>query len=283
MDAPFTPFEPHGQEEGSRRFGKIELRYVWPNLITVLAICAGLSGIRLAFEGRFEPAVMMVLLAAFLDGIDGRVARMMKGQSKFGAQMDSIADAVNFGAAPALVLYAFALDQVRSFGWIATLVYTVACCLRLARFNVMNDNPEQAANTGDFFVGVPAPAGACLVLLPVYFGFLGLEPNQLVATASAIYTVLIAVLMISQLPVFSGKRATSKISRGIVLPLILAITIYVAMLASFTWETLALSTFAYLVSLPFGAVAFRRAQMADAASSVRKGRGTSESKNQEGL
>jgi CDP-diacylglycerol---serine O-phosphatidyltransferase len=258
MDAPFPPFEPHGKEEASRRFRKIELRFVLPNLITVLAICAGLSGIRLGFEGRFETAVLMVLLAAFLDGIDGRIARMMKGQSKFGAQMDSIADAVNFGAAPALVLYAFVLDQVRSFGWIAALVYAIACCLRLARFNVMNDNPEQSANSGDFFVGVPAPAGACLVMLPVYVGFLGLEPTRLIAIASAVYTVLIAILMISQLPVFSGKSATSKIPSGIVLPLILGITIYVAMLASFTWETLSLSTFAYLVSLPFGARAYRK-------------------------
>ena len=178
MDAPFTPFEPHGKHESAGRIGKIELRFVLPNLITVLAICAGLSGIRLAFEGRFETAVLMVLLAAFLDGIDGRLARMMKGQSKFGAQMDSIADAVNFGAAPALVLYAYVFDQARSLGWIAALVYAIACCLRLAQFNVMNDNPEQSANAGDYFVGVPAPAGACLVMLPVYLGFLGLEATR---------------------------------------------------------------------------------------------------------
>lgn len=260
MDAPFPPFEPHGKHEGPGRIGKIQLRYILPNLITVLAICAGLSGIRLAFEGRFETAVLMVLLAAFLDGIDGRLARMMKGQSKFGAQMDSIADAVNFGAAPALVLYAYVLDQVRSIGWIAALVYAIACCLRLARFNVMNDNPEQSANSGDYFVGVPAPAGACLVMLPVYLGFLGTETTTPVAMLAALYTVLIGLLMISQLPVYSGKRATSRIPRDIVLPLILGITIYVALLASFTWETLALSAIAYLASLPFGVRAWRKAR-----------------------
>jgi CDP-diacylglycerol---serine O-phosphatidyltransferase len=264
MDAPFSPFEPHGKQESAGRIGKIQLRYVLPNLITVLAICAGLSGIRLAFEGRFETAVLMVLLAAFLDGIDGRLARMMKGQSKFGAQMDSIADAVNFGAAPALVLYAYVLDQVRSIGWIAALVYAIACCLRLARFNVMNDNPEQSANAGDYFVGVPAPAGACLVMLPVYLGFLGTETTTLVAMFSALYTVLIGLLMISQLPVYSGKRATSRIPRDIVLPLILGITIYVALLASFTWETLALSAIAYLASLPFGVRAWRKERRAEA-------------------
>jgi CDP-diacylglycerol---serine O-phosphatidyltransferase len=267
MDAPFPPFEPHGKHEGASRFSKIELRYILPNLITVLAICAGLSGIRLAFEGRFETAVLMVLLAAFLDGIDGRLARMLKGQSKFGAQMDSIADAVNFGAAPALVLYAYVLDQVRSVGWIAALVYAIACCLRLARFNVMNDNPEQSANAGDYFVGVPAPAGACLVMLPVYFGFLGAETTTPIAMLSALYTVLIGVLMISQLPVYSGKRATSRIPRDIVLPLILGITIYVALLASLTWETLSLSALAYLASLPFGVRAWRKDQRAEALAS----------------
>ncbi len=264
MDAPFSPFEPHGNIEGEARIGKIQLRYVLPNLITVLAICAGLSGIRLAFEGRFEIAVMMVLLAAFLDGIDGRLARMMKGQSKFGAQMDSIADAVNFGAAPALVLYAYVLDQVRSLGWIAALVYAIACCLRLARFNVMNDNAEQSTNAGDYFVGVPAPAGACLVMLPVYLGFLGFEPTKTAAMLGALYTVLIGLLMISQLPVYSGKRATSRIPRDIVLPLILGITIYVALLASYTWETLAFSAVAYLASLPFGVRGWRRARREEA-------------------
>jgi CDP-diacylglycerol---serine O-phosphatidyltransferase len=266
MDAPFPPFEPHGKHEGPGRIGKIQLRYILPNLITVLAICAGLSGIRLAFEGRFETAVLMVLLAAFLDGIDGRLARMMKGQSKFGAQMDSIADAVNFGAAPALVLYAYVLDQARSLGWIAALVYAIACCLRLARFNVMNDNPEQAANAGDYFVGVPAPAGACLVMLPVYLGFLGFEPTKTAALLGALYTVMIGLLMISQLPVYSGKRATSRIPRDIVLPLILGITIYVALLASYTWETLAFSTLAYLVSLPFGVMGWRKARRGEALS-----------------
>jgi CDP-diacylglycerol---serine O-phosphatidyltransferase len=264
MEAPFTPFDPHGRPEHARRFGKVELRYVIPNLITVLAICAGLSGIRLAFEGRFEQAVLMVLAAAFLDGIDGRIARMMKGQSKFGAQMDSIADAVNFGAAPALVLYAAVLDQVRSIGWIAALVYAIACCLRLARFNVMNDNPDQAANSGDFFVGVPAPAGACLVMLPVYVWFLGVQTTAPVALLSSLYTILIAFLMISQLPVFSGKKATTRIPREIVLPLILGVTIYVALFVTFTWETLTLSALAYIASLPFGVRSARRQAAASA-------------------
>ncbi|TIT42423.1 MAG: phosphatidylcholine/phosphatidylserine synthase, partial [Mesorhizobium sp.] len=134
MGAPFKKFEAHAS--GGPRIREIPMRMVLPNLVTVLAICAGLSGIRFGFQDRFEPAVVMVLLAAFLDGIDGRLARMLKATSKFGAQMDSLADIVNFGVAPALVLYAFLLDQAGSFGWIAALLFTIACGLRLARFNV---------------------------------------------------------------------------------------------------------------------------------------------------
>ena len=164
---------------------EIPLRLMVPNLITVLAICAGLTGIRLAFENRYELAVIMVLLAAFLDGIDGRVARLMKATSKFGAQMDSLADIVNFGVAPALVIYVFVLDQARSLGWIAALIYAIAAGLRLARFNVMAERENKASWQSEYFVGVPAPAGAMLVLLPVYVGFLGVAPTRTFAYFAA--------------------------------------------------------------------------------------------------
>jgi len=180
METPFPPFEPNGPDDSARgpRLREIPLRLVFPNLITILAICAGLTGIRLAFENRYELAVAMVLLAAFLDGIDGRVARLMKATSKFGAQMDSLADIVNFGVAPALVVYVFALDQARSLGWIAALIYAIAAGLRLARFNVMSERENKASWQSEYFVGVPAPAGAMLVLLPVYLGFLGLATDR---------------------------------------------------------------------------------------------------------
>ncbi len=157
---------------------------VLPNLITVLAICAGLSGIRLAFEHRFETAVVMVLIAAFLDGIDGRVARLFKASSKFGAQMDSLADIVNFGVAPALVLYAYLLDRAGSPGWIAALLFVIACGLRLARFNVLDEDLDRPAWQAEYFVGVPAPAGAGLVLLPTYIGFMGVEAERPLVYAS---------------------------------------------------------------------------------------------------
>lgn len=264
MEPPFPPFQPNGQPEGrGPRLSQIPLRIVIPNVITVLAICAGLSGIRLAFENRFELAVTMVLVAAFLDGIDGRVARMMKGSSKFGAQMDSLADIVNFGVAPALVLYSYMLDQARSFGWTAALLYCIACCLRLARFNVMLEDPQRPAWQSNYFIGVPAPAGAMLVLLPVYLGFLGLEPTRMLAFITAAYTVAIAFLLVSRLPVYNGKSAGSLIRRDVVAPLILGVVVYVAFLTSYTWYTLSVTALGYLVFLPFSVVAWNKRETVD--------------------
>ncbi|MBZ3691097.1 CDP-diacylglycerol--serine O-phosphatidyltransferase [Phyllobacterium sp. R2-JL] len=262
---PLFDEKPQVQEPTGSR---IPMRYLVPNVITVLAICAGLTGIRLAFENRFELAVSMVLLAAFLDGIDGRIARMMKGSTKFGAQMDSLADIVNFGVAPALVLYAYMLDQARSFGWIAALLYCIACCLRLARFNVMLDVIGKPAWQGNFFTGVPAPAGAMLVMLPVYLGFLGLAPTRPLAFAGAAYTVCVAILMISRLPVFSGKAAGTKLRSDWVMPSFLFIVVYVAFLMSYTWQTLTLTTVGFFLSLPFSARAWKRHEAADAAAAA---------------
>jgi CDP-diacylglycerol--serine O-phosphatidyltransferase len=259
----FHKFEPHGR--GGPRIQEIPLRMLIPNLITVLAICAGLSGIRLAFEHRFEIAVAMVLFAAFLDGIDGRIARRQKAQSKFGAQMDSLADIVNFGVAPALVLYAYLLDRAGPIGWIAALLFAIACGLRLARFNVLDEDTERPAWQADYFVGVPAPAGAVLVLLPVYLGFLNMPLNIVSAFLSSGFTVLIALLLVSRLPVYSGKTAGKKIRGDIVMPLILGVVFYVLLLSTYTWQTLAVSAIAYLVVLPWSFTAYaRRARQAEA-------------------
>jgi len=269
-EGPFPPFEPDGPNENgdsannNKRLRDIPLRFVLPNIITVLAICAGMTGVRLAFELRFDDAVAMVLLAAFLDGIDGRVARLVKGTSKFGAQMDSLADIVNFGVAPALVLYAFVLDEARSLGWIAALLYAIACGLRLARFNVMMENKDSPKWQSAYFVGVPAPAGAFLVLLPVYLGFLGIAPDTYYATVVSVYTVVVAFLLVSNLPVWSGKTLGARIPRASVIPLILGVVFYVAMLATFTWETLTLSVVAYLGFLPFSLRMWRKQAIVEA-------------------
>lgn len=252
----FPPFEPNGPHR-EPRLREIPFRLLLPNLLTVLAICAGLSGIRLAFEQRFELAVAMVLVAALLDAFDGRIARMLKATSKFGAQMDSLADIVNFGVAPALVLYAFLLDRAGTFGWIAALLFAIACCLRLARFNVMLEDNERPAWKMDYFVGVPAPAGALLVLLPVYIGFLGLPRSTGSAFIASAFVVVIAILMVSRLPVYSGKTGL-RIRRDLVMPMILILVLYVALLFSYTWHTMAVTALAYLIFLPWSFQAYFR-------------------------
>ncbi len=253
--SPHEPNRPNDEARGPR-LREIPLRLMVPNLITVLAICAGLTGIRLAFEGRYELAVAMVLLAAFLDGIDGRIARLLKATSKFGVQMDSLADIINFGVAPALVSYAFLLHNAKSIGWIAGLLYAIAAGLRLARFNVMADREIKAPWQSEFFVGVPAPMGAMLVLLPVYLGFLGLGSSPLFVYGSVAYTILIGYLLVSRLPVWSGK--SSRIRRDLMLPILLAVVLYVALLMSYTWEVLSITVIAYLCVLPFSARAWHR-------------------------
>jgi CDP-diacylglycerol--serine O-phosphatidyltransferase len=252
----FRPFPAHGRS--GPRIREIPLRMVLPNLITVLAICAGLSGIRLAFEARFETAVAMVLFAAFLDGIDGRLARMMKATSKFGAQMDSLADIVNFGVAPALVLYAFLLDRAGSPGWIAALLFAIACGLRLARFNVLDeDYLNRPAWQEEYFVGVPAPAGAVLVLLPVYLAFIGVyEPDRVTAFVGSGFTVLAAFLLVSRIPVYSGKKL--RVRRDRVMPFILAVALFLLLLFSYPWHTLSAGVIAYLIFLPLSVRAYAK-------------------------
>src|SRR5580698_5030673 len=157
-----------------QRFRRIPVRMLAPNLVTLLALGAGLTAIRLAFENRYALALAAIVFAAFLDGIDGRLARLLKGTSRFGAELDSLSDFVNFGVAPALILYFWGLHDLKSAGWIAAMAFAICAGLRLARFNVMVDDPDKPAWAANFFVGVPAPAGAIIVLLPIYASFLGL-------------------------------------------------------------------------------------------------------------
>src|SRR3979490_3076602 len=168
-----SPFEPNIPTAKRRRFRFVPVRTLVPNLITLLALCAGLTGIRLAIEGRLEWAVAAIVFAACLDGLDGRVARMLKGTSRFGAELDSLADFVNFGVAPALILYFWDRHQLQSAGGVAALGLAICAGLRLARFNVMIDDPDRPSWAGNFFTGMPAPAGAITVLLPIYVEFFG--------------------------------------------------------------------------------------------------------------
>jgi CDP-diacylglycerol--serine O-phosphatidyltransferase len=251
----FPPFEPDRDEPKRRRFRPIPVRTLVPNVITLLALCAGLTAVRLAIEGKLELSLAAIVLAAVLDGIDGRIARLIKGTSRFGAELDSLADFVNFGVAPALILYFWGLRELRSAGWIAALVFAICAGLRLARFNVSTDDPNRPAWASNFFVGVPAPAGAITVLLPIYLYFLG-APAW--APFTFVYTLLIAFLMVSRLPVFSGKRLGTRVPREMVLPVFVVVVLFVALLLSYPWIVLTLGTLAYLACLPLGFWSYRR-------------------------
>ncbi len=252
------PFE--DQRLRRRRFRRVPVRTLAPNLVTLLALCAGLTAIRMAFEDRYALALAAIVFAAVLDGLDGRLARFLKGTSRFGAELDSLADFVNFGVAPALILYFWGLHDLKSAGWIAAMVFAICAGLRLARFNVMIEDPERPAWASNFFVGVPAPAGAIIVLLPLYAAFLGLSRSPVLTWAMLIYTLGVAVLMVSRLPVFSGKRVGTRVPPEMVGPLVIVVVLFVALLIAYPWIILTAGTLAYLISLPFGWLSYRAYQ-----------------------
>ena len=242
----------------NRRFRRIPVRTLVPNVITLLALCAGLTAIRMAFEDRYTLALAAIVFAAILDGIDGRLARLLKGTSRFGAELDSLADFVNFGVAPALILYFWGLHDLKSAGWIAAMVFAISAGLRLARFNVMIEDPDRPAWASNFFVGVPAPAGAITVLLPIYAAFLGLPRSEFLTWLTLFYTLAIASLMVSRLPVFSGKRVGTRVPPEMLGPAAVMVVLFFALLIAYPWIILTTGTLAYLVSLPFGYLSYRR-------------------------
>ncbi|MCF8478586.1 MAG: CDP-diacylglycerol--serine O-phosphatidyltransferase [Pseudolabrys sp.] len=270
----FQPIDPASPPR-RRRFKAVPVRLLVPNLITLLALCAGLTAIRLAIESKLELALAAIVFAALLDGIDGRVARMLKGTSRFGAELDSLADFVNFGVAPALILYFWGLHELKSAGWIAALVFAICAALRLARFNVMIDDPDKPAWSGNFFTGIPAPAGAMCVLLPIYLYFLGVSNGLVTVWITFFYTLAIGLLMVSRLPVFSGKRVGKRVPPEMVLPVFVVVVLFFALLISYPWEVLTFGAVAYLILLPLGALSYRNYQRKEALAASAAG-GTSE-------
>jgi CDP-diacylglycerol---serine O-phosphatidyltransferase len=262
------PPDPNYPELRRRRFRPIPVRMLVPNVITLLAICAGLTAIRLSMEGRMELALAAIVFAAMLDGLDGRVARMIKGQSKFGAELDSLADFVNFGVAPGLILYFWQLNELHNVGWIAAMVFAISGGLRLARFNATMDDPNKPAFAAHYFTGVPAPAGAITVLLPIYLAFLGLPRPPAVLTA--LYTLLIAFLMVSRLPVFSGK-VRMRVPPEMVLPVFVCVVFFIALLISYPWHILSAGSVLFILSLPLGWKSYRDNQRRAATAATTTG------------
>jgi CDP-diacylglycerol--serine O-phosphatidyltransferase len=227
-----------------------------PNMLTVMALCAGLTSMLYALQGRWEPAVIAIVAAGVLDGLDGRIARLLNGQSKFGAELDSLSDFISFGVAPALLLYQWQLSELKGFGWALTMAFAVCCALRLARFNTKLDNTDLPAWTSRFFVGVPAPAGAGLVLIPVMASFEvgpGFVDQPLLVGA---IELAVALLMVSRIPTYSIKRM--RVPHHHVMATLLVFGLLAAMLVSIPWITLLGVGVVYIGSMPLAIVAHRR-------------------------
>jgi CDP-diacylglycerol---serine O-phosphatidyltransferase len=265
MDRKMDPLLPRLETEERRRRGrllfhhdKIPLRMVVPNFFTVLSLGAGLTAIRMAIEARLDLAIALIVVAALLDGVDGRLARALKAQSKFGAELDSLADFVNFGVAPAILVFVWGLGGLpRGFGWIVALVFALAMGLRLARFNSLIDveKPKWQAN---YFTGIPAPAGAIVVLLPLYITELGLFDVRSWPWLIAVYVLAMAFLLVSTVPTFSGKLMGERISGDYVLPVFIAAAAVVALLLTYPYGTLTVGTLLYLATIPLSYLRFER-------------------------
>lgn len=214
-----------------------------PNALTIAAICAGLTAIRYGFEGNYQRAVLLILAAGILDGLDGSLARFLKSDSKMGAELDSFADFLNFGVAPPLVIHFWVLQEMRGAGWIAVLIYTACCVLRLARFNVASKS-EPKIDESNYFTGVPSPAGAGLVMMPMFISFAISDGPIFPASLMAIYMIGIGLLLISHIPTWSFKSIT--VYRENVKFMMLGAVAILAALISFTWTTLVCLGLAYV-------------------------------------
>lgn len=220
-----------------------------PNVLTIIAICAGLTAIQQAVTGNYERAVVLILIASLLDGLDGRLARALNSDSLIGAELDSLADFANFGVAPALVVYQWALQDLAKFGWIAVLVYAVCCVVRLARFNVANKSETVSGKDG-YFIGVPAPAGALLVMAPMYLDFAFADAGRLPSSVISLYMILIGWALISRIPTWSFKAVT--ISREHTRFVLVGFAFLGAAMLTFTWLSLVGLSLAYVGMVIWG-------------------------------
>lgn len=228
---------------------QIKLRHIVPSVVTVFAICAGLTSVRMSLEGHLEAALFFILIAVFLDAADGKLARFLDTASPFGAELDTLADFFNFGIAPGILLYiTLYLDTPSAnLGWLATLVLAVCCALRLARFNLSLADTNMTLKQKNFFVGVPAPALACLALMPIFMHLSGWQ-NVDYPALRTIYIIGVGFLAISAIPTFSIKHASIKRKH---LPIaILVVMLAVISLMTYPWPTLVVLNLAYLATLP---------------------------------
>ena len=222
-------------------------RSLLPNTLTIFGVCLGLSSIKFALDTNYAMAIIAIGFAAILDTLDGRVARLIKGSSKVDKELDSLTDVVSFGVAPGFIMYFWTLNEIGKFGWMFVLIYTVCCALRLARFNLMVIEENESWKT-NFFEGVPSPAAAGLVLLPLILSLSGLFQFGDYTVLSSIVILITSILMVSKIPTYSLKRIL--IPRKLAIFLLLGIGVYVSLLIFYTFETLFVSGLIYIILIP---------------------------------
>lgn len=245
-----------------RRLRFMPLNSLIPNMLTMLALCAGLTSVRFALDEKWEMAVIAILAAGVLDGLDGRMARLLNSASKFGAELDSLSDFVSFGVAPGLVIFLWSLESgLGGVGWIISLVFTVSCALRLARFNSMLDK-KQPAWANRYFTGIAAPAGASISLLFMVISFYADSDFFRSAFLNAAWMLFMAFLMASRIPTFSIKRI--RIARRFIMPVLVLVGVLAAVLVSYPWQLLSLIAVIYMATIPFSIMSHRRLQEQEA-------------------
>ena len=232
-------------------------RMILPNAITLIGVCIGLTSIKFAIDGKFAVAVVAILFAGLMDALDGRIARLIKGTSKMGKELDSLGDVISFGVAPALIMYFWNLQYLDKLGWFVCLIYVVCVALRLARFNVNSD--EEPSWKDNFFEGMPSPAGGIIVLLPLIFSFSGLEKflfklNYDLLVPSSF--IIVSVLLISTIPTYSFKKIV--IPRAMTKFLLFGIVLFFGALLVFTFKILAVSSFIYLCLIPISYIHYKK-------------------------
>ncbi len=238
------------------KLSNLPINSLIPNMLTTLALCAGLTSVRFALESRWEMAVAAILVAGVLDGLDGRMARLLKGSSRFGAELDSLSDFVSFGVAPALVLYLWTMDAgLGGLGWIIALVFTVSCGLRLARFNALLDEDVPAWES-QYFTGIAAPGGAAISMLFMVVSFYSDAEIFKSSILNACWLLFMAFLMASKIPTFSIKRI--KISRKLIMPFLILVGGLAAVMASYPWQLLTGIALVYLGTIPFAVATHKR-------------------------
>ena len=243
-----------------QKLNSLPFRKIAPNIVTMLALCAGVTSIRYSIQQDWMKAVIYIFIAALFDGLDGRVARFLKGSTKFGAELDSLSDFVSFGVAPAILLFQWSMSSLPKFGWFFCLLMVIGQAMRLARFNTMLEAEPQPEYWHNFFVGVPAPAAAAIAMMPVMISFDFPELNYIVRshTFCAILLCLVSFLMVSRIPTISTKHM--KVPSYLLMPLMLIVVLFASFIITQPWLTLGLMVIIYIASIPFGVASFLKAK-----------------------